>query len=258
MVAPVPLTLRGVTLGAGRPAVCVPLTGRTVDDLVATASCLPRPATEVVELRLDHLTAVGDTDRAVAAVAAVREVLPEDVPLLATFRTEAEGGARHLDPDAYGELLQAVVAGRHADAVDVEQFTRPDVLEAVVEAAHAAATAVVLSSHDFSGTPPLDEIVSRLLRQQELGADVVKLAAMPTGPDDVLTLLAATAAFRAGAGFVPAVTMAMGPFGVVSRLAGETFGSCLTFGSVGAASAPGQLDAVELRRVLDLVHDAQG
>ena len=88
-----------------------------------------------------------------------------------------------------GVLALLIAAGGYgaADAIDVEQFTRPDVLDQVVEAARAAGVAVVMSSHDFTGTPPHDEIVSRLLRQQELGADVVKLAAMPATPADVLT-----------------------------------------------------------------------
>lgn len=257
MAAPIPVTLRSVTLGVGRPALCVPLTGRTADDVVALASGLPAGVADVVELRLDHLTAAGDPERVVAAVRAVRAVLPDDVPVLATFRTEAEGGERHLDPDAYGDLLQRVVASGAADAVDVEQFTRPDVLEAVVDAAHAAGLVVVTSSHDFDGTPERSEIVSRLLQQQEAGADVVKIAVTPRSPADVLTLLAATDEFRTGAGLVPAVTMSMGSLGVVSRLAGETFGSALTFGSVGVGSAPGQVDAVALRRVLDLVHGAR-
>ena len=73
----------------------------------------------------------------------------------------------------------------------------------------------------------------------------------------MLTLLAATRAYVGPGGRVPAITMAMGPLGVVSRLAGETFGSAVTFGTVGAASAPGQVDARALRAVLDLVHEAQ-
>jgi len=255
---PLAVVLRGTTLGPGRPALCVPLVGRTLHDLVTRASGLPDGVADVVEVRLDHLTAADDPDRVVAALDAVRAVLPDDVPVLATFRSQAEGGERHLDADAYRDLLLRVVAAGSADAVDVEQFSRPDVVDTVVEAAHDAGLAVVASSHDFDATPAHDEIVSRLLAQQELGADVVKVAVTPHGAADVLTLLAATTTFRAGAGLVPAVTMAMGPLGVVSRLAGETFGSCLTFGSVGTASAPGQLDAVALRGVLDLVHDAQG
>ncbi|BDZ52013.1 hypothetical protein GCM10025867_42540 [Frondihabitans sucicola] len=72
----------------------------------------------------------------------------------------------------------------------------------------------------------------------------------------MLTLLQATEVF-AEKSSRPAMTMSMGPLGVVSRLAGETFGSCATFGSVGEASAPGQVEAGALRVTLDLLHDAQ-
>jgi 3-dehydroquinate dehydratase-1 len=250
---PRPVTLRSVVLGDGRPAVCVPLTGRTEEALVATAAALPREAYDVVELRVDWLTAVDDIAQAMSALVAVRATLPDDVPLIATFRTKQEGGERDITPDDYG-LLRALIGTGAADAVDVEMFTQPDVLESVVDAAHSAGVTVVMSSHDFAATPTRDEIVSRLLLQQELGADVVKLAAMPGSIDDVLTLLGATLDFRSGAGLVPAVTMSMGPLGAVSRVAGETFGSCLTFGTVGESSAPGQLDAAGLRAALELLH----
>ena len=259
---PQPVALRSVTLGDGRPAVCVPLVGRTAAVLEATAvelAALPRGVVDVVELRLDYLTAVTDHDRVREAVAAVRRSLRDDVPLIATFRTKQEGGERDITPDAYGALLDAVVgldAAERPDAVDVEMYTQPDVREHLVDAAHGAGLRVVMSSHDFTATPSRAEIVSRLVEQQENGADVVKLAAMPTSPADVLTLLAATDDFRAGPGLVPAVTMSMGPLGAVSRLAGETVGSCLTFGAVGATSAPGQLDARALGAALDLLHGA--
>jgi 3-dehydroquinate dehydratase-1 len=40
----------------------------------------------------------------------------------------------------------------------------------------------------------------------------------------------------------------------VTRLSGETFGSALTFASVGRASAPGQMDLDTLNTVLDALH----
>jgi 3-dehydroquinate dehydratase-1 len=126
-----------------------------------------------------------------------------------------------------------------------------------VRAAHRAGRPVVLSFHDLLGTPSRAAIVDRLVTQQRLGADVVKLACTPGTPEDVLTVLAATAEYAGRPDARPAITMAMGPLGVVSRLAGETFGSVLTFGTVGAASAPGQVDAVALRAALELLHDAQ-
>lgn len=48
--------------------------------------------------------------------------------------------------------------------------------------------------------------------------------------------------------------MSMAGTGVISRLAGEVFGSAMTFGAAKKASAPGQIDVNELRHVLDLLH----
>ena len=45
--------------------------------------------------------------------------------------------------------------------------------------------------------------------------------------------------------------MAMGDLGKVTRVSGELFGSCLTFASVGRASAPGQIAVDELDRILN-------
>ena len=52
----------------------------------------------------------------------------------------------------------------------------------------------------------------------------------------------------------PLITMSMTATGVVSRLAGGTFGSCATFGTVGKASAPGQIPVAQLRAALAIVH----
>jgi 3-dehydroquinate dehydratase-1 len=257
---PQPATLRSVVLGDGRPAVCVPLVARTASSLGDAAASLTRSSYDLVELRVDHLTAVDDAEKVREAVAAVRGALPDDVPVLFTFRTKQEGGDRDITPEEYGDLLRRTIRDGVVDAVDIEMYTQPDVLESVVETAHHAGVVVVMSSHDFTGTPPRAEILSRLLQQQEHGADVVKLAAVPTSPADVLTLLAATDDFRSGAGLVPAITMSMGPLGAASRLVGETFGSCLTFATASAsaegASAPGQLEAAGVRAALELLHGA--
>ncbi|MDI4751558.1 type I 3-dehydroquinate dehydratase, partial [Salmonella enterica subsp. enterica serovar Anatum] len=42
--------------------------------------------------------------------------------------------------------------------------------------------------------------------------------------------------------------------GVISRLAGEVFGSAATFGAVKKASAPGQISVADLRTVLTILH----
>ena len=50
------------------------------------------------------------------------------------------------------------------------------------------------------------------------------------------------------------ITMSMGSLGGISRISGETFGSCVTFGAHEKPSAPGQFAMKELRQMLDTIH----
>lgn len=252
-----PAVIRGVEFGTGRPKICVPLTGSTVEALRDGVRALDFDIVDLVELRIDHFDDVDDPDEVLRALATVREELPDEAPLLFTFRSAPEGGERDIEPREYEALLLLAVRSGSIDALDVEMFTELGSLERLVNGAHEKRITVIMSSHDFQHTPPLEQIVARLELQQDLGADIVKIAVMPEAPSDVLTLLQATEVFSTTRGVRPAMTMSMGPLGVVSRLAGETFGSCATFGSVGEPSAPGQVEARALRVTLDLLHDAQ-
>ena len=53
--------------------------------------------------------------------------------------------------------------------------------------------------------------------------------------------------------FCPMITISMGQLGLLSRLTGQIFGSCITFASMGEASAPGQIDAEELKEALAFI-----
>jgi 3-dehydroquinate dehydratase-1 len=75
----------------------------------------------------------------------------------------------------------------------------------------------------------------------------------PHDAGDVLTLLDATWQVRQRSS-KPLLTMSMGGTGVVSRLAGETFGQALTFGMIGTPSAPGQVEVDQLQSVLQVIH----
>ena len=51
----------------------------------------------------------------------------------------------------------------------------------------------------------------------------------------------------------PIITMSMASNGMISRLSGEVFGSCLTFGAVGKASAPGQNGCACIKISIDCI-----
>ena len=76
--------------------------------------------------------------------------------------------------------------------INMEAFTGDDAVKAVVEEAHKHGVKVVASNHDFDKTPAKSDIIYRLRKMQELGADIPKIAVMPQNKKDVLTLLAAT------------------------------------------------------------------
>ncbi len=176
--------------------------------------------------------------------------------LLATCRTSNEGGEIAIDDETYADLTVALAESGAVDLVDVEYRRDRAAVERIVAAAHARGVAVVASNHDFDATPPKDEIVARLCEMQELGADICKIAVMPRSTTDVLTLLDATRTMHEDHADRPLITMSMGGLGVVSRIAGQVFGSAATFGMVGTASAPGQVAAEELRSVLGLIDRA--
>ena len=141
-----------------------------------------------------------------------------------------------------------------ADLIDIEFFTAGADLPALIADAHTAGAVVVCSSHDFQKTPPCAELVSRMVQMQQAGADLPKLAVMPQCRADVLELLSATAEMANQHPETPVITMSMGALGAVSRLAGEAFGSAMTFANPGQASAPGQVSLDIVNEVLDALH----
>lgn len=244
-----------VELGAGVPKVAVPLVARTRPELLAEAARLRELPLDVVEWRADFYEDVADLSKTLDTLRALRGALG-DIPLLFTFRTRQEGGAREITPEEYCALNTAAARSGDADGVDVEIFFGDETVRRIIADVHAAGKAVVGSSHDHAGTPPREELIARLCRAQDLGADLPKLAVMPRSPADVLALLGATEEMARRWADRPIITMSMAAGGVVSRLCGEVFGSAMTFGTAGRASAPGQIPAEELRAVLEIVHRA--
>ena len=88
-----------------------------------------------------------------------------------------------LKSDAFicpgAELNKKAAATGLVDLVDVEAFTGDEVVKDIIEGAHAHDVKVVASNHDFDTTPDKDDIVGRLVKMQELGADIPKIAVMP-------------------------------------------------------------------------------
>ena len=250
-----PIMIRDVAIGEGIPKICVPIVGKTREEIVKAAEEIRTLPVDVVEWRADWYEEIFEADVVLDILQELRRILGE-LPLLFTFRTKKEGGEKEIDEKNYRTLNQLAAESGLADLIDVEVFSGDEVVNDLVRTAHENEVKVIGSNHDFEKTPSKEEIIRRLQKMQELEVDLPKIAVMPRKKEDVLTLLAATEEMNRKYADRPIITMSMAGDGVISRVCGEVFGSALTFGAAGQASAPGQISVKELRQILTILHES--
>jgi 3-dehydroquinate dehydratase I len=247
------VTVKGITIGEGAPKICVPMVGKTIAELTEEAQFLNTVDLDVVEWRVDFFEQVEELEKVKEVLSTIRSIL-NDTPLIFTFRSAREGGEKEVSTSYYFELNKVMAESGQIDIVDVELFNNEESIKTLISVAHSHNVYVIVSNHDFAKTPEKEEIIRRLRKAQELGCDLPKIAVMPQSTSDVLTLLDATNTMVEQYADRPIITMSMAGKGIVSRLAGEIFGSALTFGAAKKASAPGQVPITELRNILSLIN----
>ena len=235
---PKTVTVRGLLLGRGFPAICVPLTGADREEILAQAERSVQVHADMVEWRADYYDFLEDAAESAGLLSEIRQIIGNR-PLIFTLRSESEGGAWPFNPEMYEEILRRAADSEEVDLIDIEALR----LET------DTVSLCIASAHFFSGTPKKEELHRVFLREERMGADILKLAAMPQKPKDVLRLMQAGLQYHEESGAVM-ITMSMGEMGKISRVSGSLTGSAVTFGTAGQSSAPGQIPAEELRSVL--------
>ncbi|MBI2868213.1 MAG: type I 3-dehydroquinate dehydratase [Chloroflexi bacterium] len=216
-----------------KPRVCAVITGRQPQALQEIESLV-----DLFEVRIDL---IGEGWRDIAAT--LRK------PWIACNRLPREGGrwagseAKRLD-----ELADALKLG--AKIIDLELST-PDLKEACKPFKKAT---LLLSYHDLSGTPPLEDLRGIVGRQLDAGAGICKVVTTARDVQDNLTAVSLITSFPKAR----IVAFAMGPLGMTSRILCPLAGGYFTYAATGrgSESAPGQVTAAELRRLYVLLgHD---
>ncbi|WP_281834716.1 type I 3-dehydroquinate dehydratase [Acinetobacter calcoaceticus] len=230
----------------------VPITAKTKEQALAQAQVIANTAdADLAEFRIDLLSFASDTKQVIALGHELKKVLGNK-PMIATIRTKNEGGQLEISDVDYGKTYQAYLKNPFMDWLDVEMFRDQKVVSEIVQKAHQKKVLVVMSNHDFQKTPSQDEIEKRLLKQDQMGADILKIAVMPKSKQDVFTLMNATLKVSQQT-TKPLLTMSMGQLGTISRVATANMGGSYSFGMIGEASAPGQIDVTKLKQILKTV-----
>lgn len=210
--------------------ICIPISGSTNESMLALIAQAEKEPADLYEYRFDCMDESPDVETLIKAASR---------PVMATCRSVNEGGSfRGGFAERRSILRRAGFAG--AAYIDSEASD-------LASLAECGGAIRIISMHDFDATPV--DLEYRISALSSTPADWVKFAVTARSYADNLTLFKALAKCTK-----PAIAIAMGEMGVVSRILGPRFGSRVTFGSLGTGleSAPGQTtatDLVELYRV---------
>jgi len=250
MKPPRQIELNGQAIGSGAfPLVITPLVGRGEAALMDELAAILPKKPDLLEWRVDFFEGIGDTGRVIESARALQHAAA-GVPLLLTRRSTTEGGQPiALEEPAVVAMLERVCEARCAELIDYELSNAPQYTARLRAVSAANGIALILSYHNFQHTPDLQTLLGKFAQGEHAGADIVKVAVMPTDPQDVLTLLSAT--YQASQTLnVPLISMAMGGLGSISRIMGWLYGSAATFAVGKSSSAPGQIAVEDLRAMV--------
>jgi 3-dehydroquinate dehydratase I len=211
-----------------QPRVVAVLT--SLDSLARFAKLKVKPC-HLAELRLDHIGPHTDW------LPMCRELETAGIPVILTLRAAYEGGKW---------------SGREEDRLKIIEKVLPEVSVVDVELKSGLApkltgrgAQVIVSYHDFSGTPPLEQL-RKIVSQAFAQGEVAKVSTMVNALKDLSVLEALMEQKHPG----PLCVIGMGQLGATTRTEFPRRGSCLTYGYFESPAAPGQRPATTLMELL--------
>ncbi|SFI78674.1 type I 3-dehydroquinate dehydratase [Thermoflavimicrobium dichotomicum] len=249
--------VRGKVIGGNQPLICTPLVGSDVDQIMAELEKIRRKEPDIIEWRADFFSDLDDSQKVIETASKIRELVGQ-IPILFTIRSQKEGGQPiALEEKDKIRLISDVCKSNQVDLIDYEMDNEPENIHVLRQVSREYGVSLILSYHNFYSTPDDSSLVEKLLQAESYGADIAKIAVMPTSQEDVLVLLKATQEAQKRLK-IPMVTMSMGRLGAITRMFGWVFGSNITFAIGEKSSAPGQIPIEDLRSVIQTIQKSIG
>jgi len=190
-----------------------------------------------LEFRLDYLA---NPREGVAAIEGFLDSHP-DVTLLVTCRRHQNHGRFNGSIDEQIDILEAGLrAGARALDLEIESAENAKPRVATLR----SQATVILSYHNYEGTPPVEPILKRMMKIPADGYKLVTTAKKPSDNQRVLSLVKSN-------GKAPLILLAMGEAGFATRVLTPALGCLYTYAAPNAAegTASGQVSARHLRNL---------
>lgn len=127
-------------------------------------------------------------------------------------------------------------------------------LPAVVKATRFSRSKVLISHHRYDEMPSRDDIAEQFIKMEKLGGDILKIACFAKEEIDTHQMLEGAAAYVQLRKAKPIVAIAMGENGQTSRVCAGDFGSVISYAYGSEPTAPGQFSAKDLSKYLDVYY----
>lgn len=223
--------------------ICIPIAAATTDAAIERMG-RAAPLADLVELRIDRIPDA-DLERLLTA---------RRTPVIVTNRRREEGGGFvGTEEERVALLKEAVRLG--ADYVDIETATDPALKAGLRGTLVGRLAQLIVSWHDFSGTPPWVFLKAKLEECMADGPAIVKIVTHADDTADCLRVLELIPYARQRGQAI--IAFCMGRPGKISRITAPLLGSVIAYASLEAeeASAPGQMTIHQMREISRLMEE---
>lgn len=219
--------------------IAVPITAEDFDKALLDIEAANSKA-DIIELRLDFLREVTET--------ILEELLQKcRKPVIVSFRNKNFGASVETTERMF-ILKKAIDFNAHFVDLDFDadkEFIRDIALQ-------KGGTAIILSHHNFKGTPVFEDLVKKTNRMDSFcNPDILKIVTFAESEADNDSILALVHTAKSSGKRI--IGFCMGQKGIRSRIECIKMGALFTFASLGKGkeSALGQLSVEEMRKELE-------
>lgn len=231
------IKIKGIELGKS-PKIAGVITGTVTQAALRRAK---KDGADLLEIRVDTFK-----DRSEATLSkAFKRAAATGLPILLTIRSKREGARFTVSDEERKKLFLQLIP--LSDAVDIE-LSSVKLLKTVVDTAGKKRKKVIVSYHNFKETPTRKKLEAVTAKARKAGAQCVKIATMARSQKDLKVLASVLSTEK------DMIVIAMGRYGVASRVLFPFLGSLLSYGAIAgkASTAPGQLQLGSLSYAMKL------
>ena len=225
-----------------RPAICLSLSCDTIEQLKTEIEEY-REYCQIVEWCVDKTAGSKYyTEEEFKTILKEIKKLCREKKLIVDYKGDEEVGNR----------IQRWAMGI-ADIIDLDADNGR--IREMIREAKRKKTKTLISHHVFDKMPTRDEIATRFVKMERTGGDILKIACFAEKESESYEILEAACAYTQLRNHTPIVAIAMGEEGQASRICAGDFGSVITYSCGRVPTAPGQFNAKDLSRYLDIYYE---